>query len=106
MKLNLRRLTREFRRARMTHSASCSQAVATRSCRQAQRVRLLAGRGGAGKNHIVVDRGDWRERQTVVRHLLPTSPACVGGLARLILDFQVLGSNTPLHGPIATSVRP
>jgi hypothetical protein len=43
-------------------------------------------------------------RQTVLHHL-PTSLAIYGGLARLILGFQALGSNTPSHGLVASSVR-
>ncbi len=45
------------------------------------------------------------ERQTLLRHL-PASLSGNGRLARLILEFQVLGSNIPPTGPITTSVRP
>ncbi len=73
MKRNLRGVMRGSRRARMRRSAGCSEADTTRSSHRAQRVRLMAYRGGVGKNHIV-DSGDKRERQTVRRHLLPASP--------------------------------
>jgi hypothetical protein len=43
-------------------------------------------------------------RQTVLLHLL-TSLTIYGRLARFILGFQALGSNTPSHGLVASSVR-
>jgi len=43
-------------------------------------------------------------RQTVLHHL-PTSLAIYGRLARFILGFQALGSNTPSHGLVASSAQ-
>jgi hypothetical protein len=43
-------------------------------------------------------------RQTVLHHLL-TSLTIYGRLVRFILGFQALGSNTPSHGLVASSVR-
>ena len=83
----------------------CRQSLDPQARLQARCARLLAVLGWIGNNHIGLDSGVGRKRQTERRHL-PASLSFNGRLARLILEFQVLGSNTLPSDPIATSVRP
>jgi hypothetical protein len=73
--------------------------------RHLRKARMLVGWDWAGKNHIGYQIVGSIERQTVLSHL-PASLSGNGRLTRFILEFQVLASNIPPTGPIASSVRP